>query len=311
MISFISRIEKSEQETWVSFLSSIMPDETIVSFADLTEEQKQHCDIAIVANPNPQDLLALPNIKWVHSLWAGVEGMMSELTSPSFSIVRLVDPDLAQTMSEAVLAWTLYLHRDMPVYAKQQSERTWLQQPMVRAQERRIGVLGLGVLGKLSTERLVNNGFSVAGWSRSKKYIEGVQCFYGDKGLASLLKQSDILICLLPLTPQTQGLLNYQTLSYLPTGASLINFARGPIIDDDALLKKLERRLISHAVLDVFMQEPLPENHAYWTNDRVTVLPHISAPTHPMKAGEIVARNIKDYRLTGEIPIMVDPVRGY
>lgn len=311
MIPFISHIETSEQDTWIHLLSSAMPDDIILPFSDLTEEQKQHCDIAIVANPDPQDLLALPNLKWVHSLWAGVEGMMNELSSPSFSIVRLVDPELAQTMSEAVLAWTLYLHRDMPVYARQQSERTWMQQPMLRTQERRIGVLGLGALGKLSAERLVDNGFSVAGWSRSEKHIKGIHCFHGDEGLASLLSQSDILICLLPLTPQTQGLLNHQTLSYLPAGASLINFARGPLIDDEALLKKLEQRLISHAVLDVFMQEPLPENHPYWINDRVTVLPHISAPTHPVSASEIVAKNIKCYRLTGKIPVTVDPVRGY
>jgi len=311
MIPFISRIETSEQNTWIRLLSSFVPDETIVSFADLTADQKQSCDVAIVANPDPQDLLALPNLKWVHSLWAGVEGMLNELSSPSFSIVRLIDSELAQTMSEAVLAWTLYLHRDMPVYGKQQSERTWLQQPMVRAQERRIGILGLGALGKLSAERLVDNGFPVSGWSRSEKNIDGVHCYHGDEGLALLLKQSDILVCLLPLTVQTKGLLNHQTLSYLPAGASLINFARGPIIDDDALLKKLEQQLISHAVLDVFMQEPLPEKHPYWINDRVTVLPHISAPTHPLSACEIVAKNIKHYRLTGEMPTTVDPVRGY
>ncbi|ETX10804.1 2-hydroxyacid dehydrogenase [Marinomonas ushuaiensis DSM 15871] len=311
MIVFIGRVEASEQENWIRLFSSAIPDETILPFADLTEEQKQHCDIAIVANPDPQDLLALPNLKWIHSLWAGVERIMNELTFPSFSIVRLVDPELAQTMSEAVLSWTLYLHRDMPVYAKQQSKRTWLQQPMIRAQERRIGVLGLGALGKLSAKRLVDNGFPVAGWSRREKHIEGIHCFHGDEGLASLLKQSDILVCLLPLTPQTKGLLNHQTLSYLPTGASLINFARGPIIDDDALLKKLDEQLISHAVLDVFTQEPLAENHPYWVNDRVTVLPHISAPTHPISACEIVAKNISHYRLTGEMPVTVDPVQGY
>ena len=311
MIPFIGRIETPEQETWIRLLSSSMPDESILPLADLTKEQKENCDIAIVANPDPRDLLTLPNLKWVHSLWAGVEGMMNELSLPSFSIVRLIDPDLAQTMSEAVLAWTLYLHRDMPIYAKQQSERTWIQQPMVRAQERRIGVLGLGALGKLSAERLVANGFSVAGWSRSEKNIEGIDCFHGDEGLASLLVQSDILICLLPLTTYTQGLVNHQTLSLLPTGASLINFARGPIIDDNALLEMLDQRLISHAVLDVFMQEPLPENHPYWINDRVTVLPHISAPTHPMSACEIVAKNINHYRLTDEMPTTVDPVQGY
>jgi|TARA_R110000744_G_scaffold112305_2_gene210627 glyoxylate/hydroxypyruvate reductase A len=311
MIPFVSRIDPLEQDAWIKTLSVAMPDEVILPFSDLTAAQKQLCDVAIVANPDPQDLLALPALKWVHSMWAGVERMMNELSSPPFSIVRLIDPDLAKTMSEAVLAWTLFLHRDMPAYAKQQARQSWLQRPMVRAQDRRIGVLGLGELGKVSAQRLAQNGFSVSGWSRSAKKIDGITCFHGDDGLTALLGQSDILVCLLPLTMETKGLLNQQTLSRLPEGARLINFARGPIIDDDALLVMLDENHIDHAVLDVFMQEPLPVNHLYWQNASVTVLPHISAPTHPVSASDIVASNIKNFRLTGDIPPAVDPVRGY
>ena len=311
MIPFVSRADLAEQNIWIKHLSAAMPNEVIVPFADLTPEQKLKCDVAIVANPDPQDLLSLPSLKWVHSVWAGVERMMNELSSPSFSIVRLVDANLANTMSEAVLAWTLYLHRDMPTYAKQQEKQSWLQQPMVLAKDRRIGVLGLGELGRASAQRLLNNGFSVAGWSRHPKQIQGIECFHGEDGLALLLKQTDILVCLLPLTVATKGLLGQQNLSLLPIGASLINFARGLIIDDDALLMKLEQGDLCHAVLDVFMQEPLPVSHSYWKHDSVTVLPHISAPTHPISASEIVATNIKQYRLTGDIPPAVDPLRGY
>jgi glyoxylate/hydroxypyruvate reductase A len=311
MIPFVSRIDPLEQDAWIKTLSVAMPDEVILPFSDLTAAQKQLCDVAIVANPDPKDLLALPALKWVHSMWAGVERMMNELSSPPFSIVRLIDPDLAKTMSEAVLAWTLFLHRDMPAYAKQQARQSWLQRSMVRAQDRRIGVLGLGELGKVSAQRLAQNGFSVSGWSRSAKKIDGITCFHGDDGLTALLGQSDILVCLLPLTMETKGLLNQQTLSRLPEGARLINFARGSIIDDDALLVMLDENHIDHAVLDVFMQEPLPVNHPYWQNASVTVLPHISAPTHPVSASDIVASNIKNFRLTGDIPPAVDPVRGY
>ncbi|WP_369922464.1 2-hydroxyacid dehydrogenase [Marinomonas polaris] len=311
MIPFVSRADLAEQKNWIKHLSSAMPNEVIVPFADLTAEQKQLCEIAIVANPDPKDLLSLPLLKWVHSVWAGVERMINELSSPSFSIVRLVDSNLAETMSEAVLAWTLFLHRDMPRYAKQQTLQSWVQQPMVRAQDRRIGVLGLGELGRVSAQRLVANGFSVAGWSRNPKQVEGVECFHGEEGLIPLLNQSDILVCLLPLTMETKGLLNHQNLSCLPVGASMINFARGPIIDDEALLAKLDQGDLSHAVLDVFMQEPLPINHSFWLHDSITVLPHISAPTHPVSASEIVATNIKQYRLTGNIPPAVDLLRGY
>lgn len=311
MIPFVSRIGSAEQAVWINQLSAAMPDEVILPFSALTVEQRQECDIAIVANPNPDDLLALPSLKWVHSVWAGVERMINELASPTFSIVRLVDPMLAKTMSEAVLAWTLFLHRDMPAYAKQQSEGHWCPRPMVEAKNRRIGVLGLGALGQVSAQRLVDNGFTVAGWSRSKKQIEGVQCFSGEDGLIALLSQSDLLVCLLPLTTQTQHLLNLQNLSHLPKGASLINFARGAIVDDKALLTLLDQGHLSHAVLDVFTQEPLPIEHAYWGHQSVTVLPHISAPTHPVSASQIVASNIQHYRLTDCIPSAVDPMRGY
>lgn len=311
MIPFLGRVDDQEQAMWIETLSNHMPDETIVAFADLTDTQKQNCEIAIVANPNPQDLLALPNLKWIHSLWAGVERIMNELISPSFSIVRLTDPDLAETMSEAVLAWSLYLHRDMPTYARQQREKLWMELPMVKARDRKVGVLGLGALGRVSVKRLFQNGFNVSGWSRSPKQIDGINCFHGEEGLTSLLSQSDILVCLLPLTPDTKGLLNEQRLSYLPKGASLINFARGPIIDDQALLRRLEQGHLSHAVLDVFMQEPLPVQHPYWLHDNVTVLPHISAPTHPISASKTVADNVHRYRLDGTIPVSVNPMLGY
>ncbi|MGJ8646223.1 MAG: 2-hydroxyacid dehydrogenase [Marinomonas colpomeniae] len=311
MIPFISRISAEEQTIWLEILSPMMNDEVIIPFSDLTEDEKLQCDVAIVANPDPEDLRALPNLKWVQSLWAGVEKMMQELSSPSFSVVRLATPDLSNTMSEAVLAWTLFLHRDMHIYAKQQSHKVWRQHSMVVAKDRRIGVLGLGALGKASAQRLVDNGFSVSGWSRNEKHIDNIECFYGEDGLACLLQKSDILICLLPLTNETNNLLNEQKLSYLPVGASIINFARGPIVDDAALLMKLEERHLSHAILDVFMQEPLPESHPYWVNENVTVLPHISAPTNPYSTSNIVVENINYYRKTGIIPPAVDSTQGY
>ncbi len=141
MIPFVSRTSAAEQAIWLKHLSDALPNETILPFSSLTSQQKQDCDIAIVANPDPEDLLSLPALKWVHSVWAGVERIVNEIASPSFSIVRLIDPNLSRTMSEAVLAWTLFLHRDMPNYAQQQAKQSWQPLPMVQAHERRIGVL--------------------------------------------------------------------------------------------------------------------------------------------------------------------------
>ncbi|WP_245659127.1 2-hydroxyacid dehydrogenase [Marinomonas spartinae] len=311
MIPFVGRIDEAEQAVWIKQLSALLPEETIVAFCLLSDAEKSQCDVAIVANPDPQELMQLPNLKWAHSVWAGVDRMVDELTMMPFTIVRLVDPELAKTMSEAVLAWTMYLHRGMPFYRQQQQEKIWYQRAMVMPQDRRVGVLGLGELGQVSAARLVDNGFRVSGWSRTAKILEGIRCYCGDEGLEALLRDSDILICLLPLTDRTRGLLNYERLALLPSGAMVINFARGPIVDEMTLLEHLDNGHLDHAVLDVFAQEPLPASHSFWSHPKVTVLPHISAPTNPTSASQIVAKAIRLYRANGFIPEGINTSLGY
>jgi len=225
--------------------------------------------------------------------------------------VRLVDPQLAETMAEAVLAWTLYLHRDMPLYAAQQTRRQWLAADYARPQDTTVGLLGLGALGEAAADRLAGAGFNVCGWSRMRKSVSHVECFAGAVELPAMLARTDILVCLLPLTVETRGLLNATTFAQLPHHASLINFARGPIVCDDALRAALDAERIRHAVLDVFSIEPLPPDSWQWAHPRVSVLPHISAPTDRQTASAIVGQNIRRYRETGEIPESVDLARGY
>ncbi|GAB3481256.1 2-hydroxyacid dehydrogenase [Marinomonas epiphytica] len=311
MLPFISRISSAEQKHWIELLNEALPQEKVVPFHELSDEERSQCDIAILANPDPKALELLPNLKWVQSVWAGVEGLLAEMPNPDFRVVRMVDPQLAHTMSEAVLAWTFYLHRDMPKYAQLQRQARWQQQPMVRAEDRRVGILGLGELGQVSAQRLQANGFQVAGWSRRPKALDNVTCFHGEAGLDHLLSHSDILVCLLPLTPQTKHLLNRKNLALLPSNAGIINFARGAIIDEVSLVSALDEGAISHAVLDVFNQEPLPQEDKLWSHPKVTVLPHISAPTHPQSACQIVADNISQYRKQGIIPKSVDTTTGY
>jgi glyoxylate/hydroxypyruvate reductase len=310
-IAYVSRASDQERVTWLKALSQAMPDELIIDFASLAASQRSNCEIAIVANPDPLELKQLPALKWVHSVWAGVERMLQELDDPDFKIVRLVDPQLSATMSEAALAWTLYLHRDMPRYARQQMQKLWVPHAVIECSERRVGVLGLGELGRAAACRLRDNGFSVSGWSRRPQELTGITGYSGQAGLKTILANSDILLCLLPLTPDTRGLLNVKTLALLPQNASLINFARGPIIDDDDLLDALDRGAIRHAVLDVFDIEPLPQAHRFWSHPSVTVLPHISAPTSAKSASLIVARHIADYRAGKDLPASVDVARGY
>jgi glyoxylate/hydroxypyruvate reductase A len=311
MIALVTRIPGEAERLWLEALSLTMPDETVVSFRQLDEKGRAAVDIAIVANPDPADLARLPGLKWIHSLWAGVERLVSELGDSALPVVRLVDPQLSRTMAEAVLAWSYYLFRDMPAYARFQQERGWQQLPYRRPEQVTIGLLGLGALGQAAAYRLTDAGFKVIGWSRSAKDVEGVETFSGDDGLSAVLRRSDILACLLPLTSETRGLLNAERLALLPANASLINFARGPIVVSDDLLQALDAGHLNHAVLDVFDVEPLPEDAPFWNHPAITVLPHISAPTDRQTAAEIVAANIRTYRSTARLPSTVDFARGY
>jgi len=311
MLPFVSDPNYAFEAQWIAALQAAMPDETVVPLAQLDAAAREACSVAVVANPQPEDLRSLPRLRWVHSVWAGVERLVAELAGTDLQIVRLVDPQLAQTMAEAVLAWTLYLHRDMPHYARQQAARAWQPRDYVPPQGKVVGLLGLGALGEAAARVLRQAGFVVHGWSRTPHTIDGVQCHAGEGGLANMLPRADILVCLLPLTPQTRGLLDHARLGLLRPEASLINFARGAVVDDGALKHALDRGALRHAVLDVFATEPLPADSWHWAHPAVTVLPHISAPTNRQTASRIVAANIAAYRRSGVVPASVDRLRGY
>jgi glyoxylate/hydroxypyruvate reductase A len=214
-------------------------------------------------------------------------------------------------MSEAVLAWSYYLQRDMPAYRKQQQHRVWQELEYRQPSEMAVGLIGLGELGAASARKLKDAGFNVIGWSRSMKSLTGIETVAGDDGLNTMLQRSDIVVCLVPLTEQTRGLLNASRFGIMKKGASLINFARGPIIVTDDLLDALDSGQLSHAVLDVFEVEPLPDNSAFWDHEKVTVLPHISGPTSRESSARIVAGNIRNWRQNGTLPPTVDIQRGY
>ncbi|MBD8876951.1 2-hydroxyacid dehydrogenase [Roseibium polysiphoniae] len=312
ILPLVARAPAEELQDWLETLNKVLTSGLEVKLlGGLTPEERQAAEVAIVANPDPAELLNLPNLKWVHSLWAGVERLTSELPKDGPAIVRMVDPQMAETMSEAVLAWTLYLHRNMPRYARQQTRKAWLEHTLKLPSERTVTILGLGNLGKTAALRLKANGFNVCGWSRSQKQIDGIETHSGTEGFKTALGKADIAMLLMPLTPDTKGMMDAAALASMPAGASLINFARGPIIDDDALLTALDNGHIDHAVLDVFATEPLHEDHRYWDHPAVTVLPHISAPTIQSTASRIVAGNIAEYMKSGTIPESVDRTRGY
>lgn len=313
LLPFCGRIDPAARDPWITSLNAALTPHGVEvrPLADLPQHARDVAEVAIVANPEPAELRQLPALRWVQSLWAGVERLVAELSDLPIILVRLEDPQLAATMAEAVLAWTLYLHRDMPRYARQQAAQQWQQHPLPLPNERTVGVLGFGNLGRAAGERLLANGFKVLGWSRSGGEHAEIPVERGDAGLSHVLSQADILVVLLPLTPETRGLLGDARFKQMKRGASLINFARGPIVPETALLEALSGGALSHAVLDVFDAEPLPPQHPYWAHPDITVLPHISAPTNLGTASRIVAQNVAAFLGKGCIPMGVDLTRGY
>jgi glyoxylate/hydroxypyruvate reductase A len=311
IVPFISTLPKADIDQWLKVLKKKLPKERIVKFSSLKKSDYKKIDIAIVANPNPNEVKQLVNLRWIQSVWVGVEKLVESFKDEKVKIVRLVDPEMNRTMSEAVLSWVLYLHRDMHFYKIQQNKRLWKEADYIKPSKKTVSIIGLGELGMASAKKLIENSFNVCGWSRGKKNIKKVKSFTGKLGLKNMLKQTDILVCLIPLTKKTKYLLNSKTLSYLKRGASIINFARGAIINEKDLVKYLNSGKIKHAVLDVFEKEPLSKKSILWKHKSVTVLPHISANTDIETASNIVCKNIKIYRLKNKIPKSIDLVRGY
>ena len=311
IVPFISNLSKSEVDQWVKVLKKKLKGTEVVKFSSLKKSDYKKVEVAIVANRNPKEIKKLTNLKWIQSIWVGVENLVESFKGESMKIVRLIDPEMSRTMAEAVLSWVLYLHRDMYFYRVQQNKSLWKALSYVKPSKKVVSFIGLGQLGSASANKLLENGFKVCGWSRSKKSIKNIKSFTGYLGLKKMLGQTDILVCLIPLTQNTKYILNNKTLSYLKKGACVINFARGAIINTKDLLKYLNSGRIHHVVLDVFEKEPLPKQSILWKHKKVTILPHISANTDLETASDIVAKNIKIYQLKKKIPKSIDLVRGY
>jgi glyoxylate/hydroxypyruvate reductase A len=312
VVPFVRRVDQGPHPELLAALRSHLDDIDVVPLDEIVVSRLDEVTVAIVDGPSADQLAALPNLALVQSTWAGVEEIVPAVPI-GVAIARMLDPQLAATMAEAVLAWTLYLHRDMPVYARQERIAQWKEHPPVKAVDRRVGVVGLGALGAVAARTLAGHGFTVAGWSRSPKVIDGVECLDGAAGLRRLLERSDIVVNLLPHTGATTGILDAEAFAVMRPGSSLINFGRGPTVDDRALLDALDRGHVGHAVLDVFTVEPLPADHRYWAHESVTVLPHISGPTSVDTAAVIAADNVRRFLESGELPTaaLVDRSRGY
>ena len=252
------------------------------------------------------------NLRCICSLGQGVDHVFKDPTIPDAAqIIRLVDPWMAQAMSEWMLLNVLRFHRQGPEYEELSRQRKWEVLPPPETSERRVGILGMGELGRDSAAKIATLGFDVAGWSKNHKDIQNVMSFYGDGQLKDFLNRTDILCCLLPLTPETDGIINSETISELPAGSYIINAGRGQHVVDECLLGALDAGHIAGAALDVFREEPLPREHPYWLHPKVQVWPHVSAQSNADSAAKQVADAITKV-FSGKVPNnLVDRDRQY
>ncbi|HLB06150.1 MAG TPA: glyoxylate/hydroxypyruvate reductase A, partial [Alphaproteobacteria bacterium] len=209
------------------------------------------------------------------------------------------------------LLHVLDFHRQMPAYRAQQKEHLWRALPQPRAAERTVGIMGLGQLGSDLAGKLAALEFHIAGWSRAPKALPEVDNFAGPAGLAPFLARSEIVVCLLPLTPETRGILSRETFARLPRGAALINLARGAHLIEDDLLAALDAGQLSGAALDVFAQEPLDPGHPFWSHPKITVTPHVATVATPETSAPEVAENLKRAAEARPLIHTVDRARGY
>lgn len=293
---------EAERDAWAGALRAALPGHRLCLHRGEVDDAEIHA--AIVANPPPGSLDDLPGLRLIQSLWAGVDRLLADATlPPGVPIARMVDPAMNEAMAETALWATLALHRGFFGYARQQRAGEWLQQPQRRADEVPVLVLGLGQMGRAVARRLLQQGYPVAAWRRGAGGANGaqgddaipagVQVHSGPAALGAALAKAQVLINLLPLTPDTRGLIDARLLATLPRGAGVVNLARGAHLVDADLLAALASGQIGQAVLDVFAHEPLAADHPYWQHPRVVVLPHVAALTDARSASAVVARNIE------------------
>lgn len=297
---------KEDPERWRRLLEPALPQDRFFAWPDVNGGA---IDVAIVATHPAGAFAQLPRLKLIQSLWMGVENILADTEVPrGVPLARLIDPGMVHAMAETVIASVLDWHRHRYLYRTQQRERVWKWQKQFLPSDRTVGLLGLGELGRYAAGKLLALGFKVCGWSRRPKKIDGVHC---STDLEDVVAQSQALVCLLPLTAQTRGVLNARALARMPKGGCVINVARGAHLVLPDLLAALDSGQLAHAYLDVFEKEPLPADSPVWAHLGVTITPHIAALTEPRTAVAKIVENVERVR-RGEAPVnLVDRGSGY
>lgn len=302
--------EADPVDEWREALLAEIPDLELRIWPDEVGDPDE-IDLALVWRPPPGELKRYRNLKAILSLGAGIDSLLQDKTLPDLPLARMVDPSLTRTMADYVLLATLRHHRQFDHFEREQRRANWFFAFPKSVEDRTVGVMGLGVLGTASALALKAQGFKVAGWSRSEKQIDKVRTFHGPDQLDDFLAQSEILVCLLPLTDDTRGVMNQSLFEKLPQGAYVINAARGAHLVDQDLIDALDGGQLTGATLDVFSSEPLPGDSPLWRHERILITPHVASYCVPRTAAKGVADNIRRARAGKALNHQVDRTKGY
>lgn len=318
-MTLLVAVEGPEAENWTDRLTALLPDHDIKRHTDEDVELKKVR--YVVAWKAPEEIFAkLPKLEAIFSLGAGVDHLLRMPSLPDVPLVRIVDPDLTMRMSEWVVLQVLLHHRRQRYYDRQQFRGKWKPLDHPAAKAVRVGIMGLGVLGSDAADVLARLGFQVAGWSRTEKTIAGIETFFGEDGMDAFLARTDILVNLLPLTPETTGILNYALFAKLSrdrkrhenTNAPvLINAGRGGSQVADDIIRALDNGTLAACSLDVFETEPLPKKSPLWAHPGIVISPHVAAETDPEALSHYIAGQIRAFEAGEGLSNQVDRTRGY
>ncbi len=303
--------KSASAEAWRDALLALKPDLNLVMPSD--NYAPDDVDIVLYEPSGPiQDMTPYKNVAAIQSLWAGVETLLGNETLPTEPpLLRMVEDGLTFGMTEYVVGHVFRAHLGVIAQQADQAREIWGTWNPPLASDRRVGIIGLGALGRDSAEALAQLRFDVSGWSRTPKDISGVRCLSGEGGFQQIISESDILVLLAPLTPETENLINAKNLAAMPKGAHIINAARGQLIDEDALLVALDAGHIATATLDVMCTEPLPQGHPFWKHPKVTITPHIASVTRPETAAKTVITQVERFETGQPFLHKVCRERGY
>lgn len=298
-------------EPWIKDFAKFLPEAEVEIWH--AGEQVPPCDYAVVWSPPEAMLPDLAQVKAIFNTGAGVDALLryGDALPREVPIVRLGDAGMALQMAEYVTHAVLRYYRRFDDYERQARAGIWAALPSYNREDFAVGVLGLGTLGTRVLEALAPFGFPLRGWSRTDKRLPGVQCFHGADGLDTFLRGTRVLVCMLPLTPETSNLLDRSNLAKLPAGAYLVNVARGAHVAEPELLVLIKSGHIAAATLDVFRNEPLPAQHPFWQEPRITITPHISALTLRRESVQQIADKIRKLERGEPVGEVVDRNLGY